>query len=187
MRDRVILDLCGGSGAWAEPYRAAGYEVVIVTLPRFDVRTFQIPGVPVHGILAAPPCTEFAASGARWWARKDPQLLLDALAVVDACLNLIAECQPAFWALENPHGRLRRLRPQLGNATLKFNPCDYGDPYTKLTYVWGKFNVPTKRPVPITHQRGSSPIHRMSPSVDRAARRAVTPQGFAQAFFEANP
>ena len=31
---------------------------------------------PVHGILAAPPCTHFAVSGARWWKRKGPDALL---------------------------------------------------------------------------------------------------------------
>jgi len=63
--DRLILDLCGGTGSWSNPYTNAGYEVIVVTLPDDDVRTFELPEKEVHGIFAAPPCTEFASSGAR--------------------------------------------------------------------------------------------------------------------------
>ena len=35
--DKIILDLCGGTGAWSEPYREAGYDVRVITLPDFDV------------------------------------------------------------------------------------------------------------------------------------------------------
>lgn len=53
----LILDLCGGTGAWSAPYREAGYRVeVIDILTGRDVRLLQrIRGV--HGILAAPVCT----------------------------------------------------------------------------------------------------------------------------------
>ena len=34
----VILDLCGGTGSWSAPYREAGYDVRVVTLPDMDVR-----------------------------------------------------------------------------------------------------------------------------------------------------
>lgn len=55
----VILDLCGGSGSWSRPYVEAGYDVRLVTLPEYDVLTYT-PPENVHGILAAPPCTEFS-------------------------------------------------------------------------------------------------------------------------------
>jgi hypothetical protein len=29
-KHRIILDLCGGSGAWSKPYREAGYDVRII-------------------------------------------------------------------------------------------------------------------------------------------------------------
>ena len=35
---KIILDLCGGTGAWSDPYRENGYTVMNVTLPSFDVR-----------------------------------------------------------------------------------------------------------------------------------------------------
>lgn len=99
---RIILDLCGGTGAWSAPYRAAGYDVRLVTLPQQDVRTYRAPYVGVWGILAAPPCTEFAGSGARWWATKDPALLAEALEIFGACWRLIQTVRPVWWALENP-------------------------------------------------------------------------------------
>jgi hypothetical protein len=65
-----------------------------------------------------------------------------------------------------------------------FDPADYGDPYTKRTCLWGRFNAPYKTPVAATE---GSKMHRMAPSPERAAKRSETPAGFARAFFEANP
>ena len=50
---KIILDLCGGTGAWSKPYRDAGYDVRVITLPDHDVLTY-IPPENVYGILAAP-------------------------------------------------------------------------------------------------------------------------------------
>ena len=53
-KDKIILDLCGGTGSWSKPYRDAGYDVRVITLPDNDVRTYE-PPENVYGILAAPP------------------------------------------------------------------------------------------------------------------------------------
>ena len=154
--NKVILDLCGGTGSWSEPYRRAGYNVLVVTLPDIDVRKFaRIYTGGAYGILAAPPCTEFAVSGARWWRDKPPELLSEALEVFDACLGLIQRLNPTFWALENPVGRLKRLRfEQLGEPQLTFHPCDYGDPWTKKTLLWGDFAPPRLTRVPPARLEG---------------------------------
>ena len=34
---KIILDLCGGTGSWSAPYKQAGYDVRLVTLPDNDV------------------------------------------------------------------------------------------------------------------------------------------------------
>lgn len=34
---KIILDLCGGTGSWSKPYRDAGYDVKIITLPHYDL------------------------------------------------------------------------------------------------------------------------------------------------------
>ena len=180
--DKIILDLCGGTGAWSKPYVEAGYDVRNITLPDYDVRTYE-PPENVYGILAAPPCTDFASSGARWWVEKDGNkalLIPNGLDIVIACLRIIEQCQPSFWAVENPIGRLVHY---LGKPKLYFDPCDYGDPYTKRTCLWGVFNVPKKNPV---KPLGKNPIHYMAPSPNRQELRSITPDGFARAFFEVN-
>lgn len=188
---KVILDLCGGTGAWSKPYKDSGYDVRNITLPQYDVRLFKKPKEGVYGILAAPPCTHFAGSGARWWKSKGVEALIEGLAIVDACLRIIVISQPKFWALENPVGRLVHY---LGKPKLYFNPCDYGDPYTKKTCLWGNFNIPKKNyvePVFITLNSGKrmSEIEYHSwklPKEERTRVRSITPSGFAKAFYEAN-
>lgn len=176
----IILDLCGGTGAWSKPYTEAGYDVRIITLPDHDVRLLTLPKKDVYGVLAAPPCTHLAVSGARWWKEKGDMALLEALSIVDACLRIIYATGPTFWALENPVGRLVHY---LGPPRMYFDPCDYGDPWTKKTALWGEFNIPAKNPVEPVE---GSKIHLMPPSPDRAALRSITSPGFANAFFEAN-
>lgn len=181
IRERVVLDLCGGFGSWSDPYADAGYDVRIIDVrDGQDVRLFE-PIDSVWGILAAPPCTDLAGSGARWWAEKGEQALLDALAIADACIRIITVHKPRWWALENPVGRLRTY---YGEPRLIFDPCDYGDPYTKKTLVWGMFSIPETNPVEPTE---GSKMHLMPPSDDRAMLRSITPPGFSKAFFEANP
>lgn len=196
-RDKIILDLCGGTGAWSKPYKDAGYDVRVVTIPEYDVRLFPSttsdePRYPRHfidiksiigdvqGVLAAPPCTVFAGSGATW-VRSDDDILMG-LSVVDACLRIVYATKPAWWVMENPVGKLRKW---IGAPVMTFHPCDYGDPYRKRTLLWGDFNTDLKKTpvIPVI----PSPIHMLPPSEDRAMLRSITPPGFAIAFFEANP
>jgi hypothetical protein len=106
---KIILDLCGGTGAWSRPYKEAGYDVRLITLPDNDVLTYE-PPKNVYGILAAPPCTEFslAKNGS-----PTPRNLKSGLEIVRACLKIIWQCQLQhklkFWAMENPVGLLRQF------------------------------------------------------------------------------
>ena len=180
--DKIILDLCGGSGAWSKPYKDAGYNVRVIDFPQ-DVRLYTIRSEVVYGILAAPPCTHFAGSGARWWKDKGKSAVIEGLSVVDACMRIIMLLNPIFWCLENPVGRLNNY---IGKPECYFHPHYYGDPYTKKTALWGRFIFPKR-----THYFNKSEIddriHKMPPSKDRAKLRSITPAGFAKAFFEANP
>jgi len=180
---KIILDLCGGTGAWSRPYAEAGYDVRIIdTMYGLDVRLYH-PPKKVHGILAAPPCTHLAGSGARWWEGKGDRALIEALSTVDACLRIVMVSKPKWWALENPVGRLVHY---LGPPRMYFHPYEFGDPWSKKTAVWGDFNIPKKNPVdPVPMER--NPIWKMAPSPLRPLRRSITPRGFARAFFEANP
>jgi len=173
-KDKIILDLCGGTGSWSKPYKDAGYDVKVITPPEYDVtkvefnrlgmefqrcdldngETLTVLYQDIFGILAAPPCTMFSI------ARNDktaltPRDLRGGMNIVNACLRIIHECLYfehkiskqglQFWALENPYsGYLKRF---LGKPSLVFNPYEYGDPYTKKTAIWGEFKELKKSPV----------------------------------------
>jgi len=86
---------------------------------------------------------------------------------------------------ENPVSRINRLVPELAEyGPWYFQPCDFGDPYTKRTGLWGEFNTDMlKNPVePVL----GSKMHKIPPGPNRANERSKTPPGFANAFFHAN-
>ena len=195
--NKIILDLCGDTASWSKPYKDAGYNVKLITLPDHDVLIYK-PPKNVYGILAAPPCTMFSLARTR---AKKPRDLQEGMKTVIACLQIIWECRYnpeyikdgalKFWALENPVGFLRQF---LGHPAMTFNPCDFGEPYTKKTDLWGYFNFPKKRKVKMTKKQiaDCKINNRKLPSISditgskQADRRAITPPGFAKAFFEAN-
>ena len=159
-REKIILDLCGGTEAFSKPYRDNGYDVRVITLPGNDVRLYM-PPENVYGILSAPPCTHLAGSGARWWKDKGEEALFEALATVDACMRIILLSKPKMY----------------------FQPYDYGDTYSKKTALWGEFNEPKKNPVIPTEK---DKIWKLPPSENRAELRSITSEKFAQAFYEEN-
>lgn len=209
--EKIILDLCGGTGAWSKPYSDNGYDVRLVTLPDNDVRTYN-PPENVYGILAAPPCTHFSIARNDKTA-KEPRDLRRGMELVRACLRIIWECryepirkkdnQLTFWALENPKGYLIDF---LGKPIYEFNPYDFGDPYTKKTCLWGNFNFPKKNPIePEKHGNSEQTFvkevehfyhmkkhqipegyQKKTGYTKRKIVRSITPEGFAEAFYEAN-
>ena len=174
-----ILDLCGGSGAWSRPYADAGYDVSVIDPlhDSGDVRLLQAQQGHVHGILAAPPCTVWSYARNRYPPTAAEQLA--SLSVIDACLRIIAVQKPRWWALENPRNKLRKF---LGPARLEFYQWEYGDAGHKPTCIWGEFTVPQKSPRPRT-----KPSTCRTKQENASPHDAVTPAGFAQAFFAVNP
>lgn len=142
-----------------------------------DVRLFQRVMVPVHGILAAPPCTVMSYARNRYMPTEEE--VLASLSVTDACLRIIVAQRPTWWALENPRNKLRRY---LGPARLEFYHWEYGDAAHKPTCIWGDFAVPAKQPKPRT-----KPSTYRTKQENASPSDAITPQGFAQAFFAVNP
>ncbi len=183
---KIILDLCGGTGAWSDPYAKAGYDVRNITLPDYDILDEETIRLlceidKVYGILFATDCTCWANSGSRWfWQRITAEIWEGIKIFIKGYRIIMAHPEAKFWAIENPVGKLRDL---LGDPQIIFNPCDYGDPYTKKTLLWGQFCAPIKKPV--SPLEGSK-MHKYPPSEKRKILRAITPPGFAQAFFEAN-
>ena len=174
-----ILDLCGGSGAWSQPYREAGYDVEIVdpAVDGRDVRLLERLSGHVHGILAAPPCTVWSYARNRYQPTDAEKLA--SLSVVDACLRIIEAQKPRWWALENPRNKLRRY---LGPARLEFYQWEYGDAGHKPTCIWGEFVAPMKQAKP----RKTVSTYR-SQYENARPEDAITPPGFAAAFFMVNP
>ena len=212
-KDKIILDLAGGTGSWSKPYKDNGYDVRLITLPDYDVRTYE-PPENVYGILAAPPCTMFSL--ARTKAKK-PRDLKEGMECVRACLNIIWFCMEIkqktgkkilplkFWALENPYRGF--LKSFLGKPSFIFDPWEFGDVYKKRTALWGNFNEPIKKFSDINqvltqqqqqHKTNSQPLPKFDylkskeihpekfGELDRQTRRAITPAGFAKAFYEKN-
>jgi hypothetical protein len=193
---KTILSLFDYTGNWSQPYLDAGYDVIRVDIKHGqNVYLLDIDDLPtIHGILAAPPCTDFSIAGARWWAEKDAAgQTFESLALIYKTLAIIwalkARDDVAWWVLENPVGRLNSLVPQLVNfGPYYFQPCDYGDPYTKKTGLWGEFIFPDPLFVGslAVEPTDGSKMWRLPPSDDRAELRSATPKGFARAFFEVN-
>lgn len=202
--NKIILDLCGGSGSWSRPWKQAGYDVRVITLPEYDVRLYEPPD-EVYGILAAPPCTEFSVLNCIAAPRERNEE--SGMEIVNACLSIIRKCKCQWWAMENPVGHLRKY---MGSPTLTFQPWEYGDPWTKHTDIWGEFNAPIKKyarweDVPdklnlyirpnrnkpnfaYLHKSAQKDIPQLlwaSPATD-ADFRAITPPAFAEAFYYAN-
>lgn len=195
-----ILSLCDYTGVWSAPYREAGYKVLQIDLKHGeDARLW--PSRPsekhrtpnefedireyigkVRGVLAAPVCTVFAGSGARW-PRSDAEIR-EGLALVDACVRLDWVLKPDFFALENPVGKLTKW---LGPCLYSFQPYEFGDPYTKRTCLYGRFNTNLKKHnVPAVE--GSRMWSRYGGRSEYTKQqRSITPSGFARAFYEANP
>lgn len=171
----LILDLCGGSGAWSRPYLEAGYDVRTIDLPT-DVRLMKyLPNI--HGVLAAPPCTRFSYARNRYPAGETE--LRDALSIVDACIRIATVSKPVWWALENP---LNLLRHYLGKPAWAFRQYEYGDVGDKPTGLWGNFRPPMKMVA-----RKTKPSTWKTSTPNACAMDAITPPGFARAFFLANP
>lgn len=212
-KDKIILDLCGGTGAWSHPYKERGYTVFNITLPDYDVNLahlderqpekyfifsglneFAVTIENIYGIFAAPPCTMFSL--ARTTA-KTPRDLDKAMDTVKSCMYIIWECRLrtklAFWAMENPKGLLRQF---MGKPAFEFDASEFSEDYNKHTDIWGYFNTPNKicdyKRYPSTDKNT-----RKLPDIPKeyvrdpnmstvAIKRSITPAGFAGAFFAAN-
>lgn len=156
-------------------------------------------GVECVGLLLAPPCTDFASSGARHFAAKDDDgRTEESIRIVRDCLALVDLLAPDWWCLENPKGRIARLVPELGKWLMHFDPADYAglaeDPdresYSKDTYLYGEFSTNLRKsPRDIVWyydskgNRGSWQWKHLGGKSERTKElRSMTPTGFSRAF-----
>lgn len=191
----IVLALFNKTPNALIPWRDAGYRCVAVDIqhaPGVNI----IDGIEYHGAdvldwlpprgqykfgMAFPPCTDMAVSGARWLKDKGPYALASSLKLVRKGVDIL-EWAEARYFVENP---VSTLATYWRKPDYTFDPCDYGDPYTKKTCIWAGngFVMPEKSPViPVL----GSKMHLMPPSADRANLRSETPMGFCNAVYEAN-
>jgi hypothetical protein len=132
-------------------------------------------------LIAFPPCTHLAVSGARWFAEKRAAgLQQDAAAFFMAFVH----APVARIAIENPVGV---MSTQYRKPDQVIQPYQFGHPETKATCLWLK-NLPRLRPTHNVREdmaalpvRERNRIHYLPPSADRAALRSKTYAGIAQA------
>lgn len=201
---KTLLSLFDYTGNWARPFAEGGWNVILWDIKHtcdlystfkdindacadyFYEHIFDNYGT-VDGILAALPCTDFAISGARWFKEKDTNgSTQKSIELAYQTLRIIDLCMPDFWALEQPVSRLHNLVPEMGKPIMYFNPCDFGDPYTKKTALYGNFNTNLKFNK-VEPTEGSKMHSKYGGKSARTKEmRSITPMGFARAFYEAN-
>ena len=203
---KIILHLCADIGSDSRYYQLDNnYEVIKIGV-EIGVENYT-PPKNVYGVIANPVCTEFSNIQGRPDDKKDYE---KGMFLVNHCLRIIEECKPTFWVIENPaKGDLHKF---IGKPILKYQPWQYGSPWTKETALWGEFNVPKKifdkwedvpkneklyiRPtrkkpsLAILHKSSKELIPEMEWAKhlinDDMSIRSWCSQGFAKALYEAN-
>lgn len=146
-----VLDLFCGLGGWGLAFQERGHEVVGVDFdPRFEpeicadvlalnpleLGTFDV-------VCASPPCETFSmlTVGRNWHmdSRPKTERAWTALMLVYRTVHLIDFLQPAFFVLENPRAKLRKLPPLQRYTRRTVTYCQYGAPWMKPTDLWGGF------------------------------------------------
>ena len=122
-------------------------------------------------IVAHPPCTYLAVSGARWFAER-PEKQLEALSFVRYLMNLPVD----KIAIENP---VSVISTKIRKPDQIIQPWQFGHGETKATCLWLK-GLPKLRPTEIVEGREKR-IHNLPPSQDRWKERSRTFAGIAEA------
>jgi len=178
-----ILVACEYSGIVRDAFRAKGHNAISCDLLPTDTpdKRYHITGdcLPLLGqgfdmLIAFPPCTHLACSGARWF--KDKQLeQQEAIAFVQALMSAPID----KIAIENPIGV---LSTNIRKPDQIIQPWMFGHGETKATCLWLK-GLPLLVPTDIVDGREPR-VHRLPPSKDRWKLRSTTYQGIADAMSE---
>jgi len=120
-------------------------------------------------MIAHPPCTHLAVSGARWFKDKkeEQRQALD-------FVRLLLDSPVEKIALENP---VSVISSHIRKPDQIIQPWQFGHGETKKTCLWLK-NLPPLKATKIVEGRENR-IHRMPPSTDRWKLRSMTYQGIA--------
>ena len=177
-----VLVACEFSGTVRRAFRSRGHDAWSCDLlPAEDESEFHIDG-PVERVLgdgwdlmiAHPPCTHLAVSGARWFKEKVSEQT-DALAFV----RLLMAAPIARKAIENP---ISIISSRVRKPDQIVQPWQFGHGETKATCLWLD-GLPLLKPTSIVDGRANR-IHRMPPGPDRWKERSRTFEGIANAMAE---
>jgi hypothetical protein len=174
-----VLVLCEFSGVVRDAFAALGHAAVSC-----DLLPSEAPGHHIQAdcrtltgwetwdlVIAHPPCTHLAVSGARWFHLKQ-QEQAEALDFVRWILALPV---PRI-ALENP---VSIISSRIRKPDQVIQPWQFGHGETKGTCLWLK-GLPKLQPTNIVEGREAR-VHKMPPSADRWKLRSVTYKGIADA------
>lgn len=179
-----VLVACEYSGRVREAFRRLGHDATSCDLlPSEDNSPHHYQGdvfdIISHGfdlMIAHPPCTDLAVSGARHFAEKiadgrQQRALRFVQMLMDAPIGQIA--------IENP---ISVISSKIRKPDQIIQPWQFGHGETKATCLWLK-NLPKLTPTNIVEGREAK-VHRMPPSPDRWKERSRTYQGIADAMAE---
>lgn len=173
-----VLVACEFSGAVREAFRARGHDAWSC-----DLLPTEVPGQHIVGdvlevlgdgwdlMVAHPPCTHLAVSGARWWKDK-AQEQADALEFVRALMAAPID----RIALENP---ISKISSAIRKPDQIVQPWEFGHGETKATCLWLK-GLPKLRPTDVVEGREPK-VHHMAPGPNRWRERSRTYAGIAKA------
>lgn len=177
-----VLVACEYSATVRDAFRARGFDAWSCDLlPTEGDTRWHIQGDALEVVcgqawellIAHPPCTDLAVSGARHFAAKiadgRQQRALDFVrSLLDAPVPRIA--------LENP---VSVISSKIRKPDQTIQPWQFGHGETKATCLWLK-NLPKLKPTNIVDGREAR-VHRMPPSPDRWKERSRTYRGIADA------
>ena len=127
-------------------------------------------------MIAHPPCTHLAVSGARYFAKKQSEQA----AALDFVRRLLEAPIPRI-ALENP---VSVISSRIRKPDQIIQPWQFGHEETKTTCLWLK-NLPLLTPTKVmgVRDRNLTPSgqNKLGPSPDRWKKRSITYRGIADA------
>ena len=176
-----VLVACEYSGIVRDAFLARGHNAMSCDLlqterpgPHYLGDVMDIIDEGWDLMIAHPPCTHLAVSGARWFKdKRDEQE--QALQFVRKLL----EAHIPRVALENP---ISIISSHIRKPDQIIQPWQFGHGETKATCLWLK-NLPKLMPTNIVEGREAR-IHKMPPSPDRWKERSRTYEGIAAAMAE---
>jgi site-specific DNA-cytosine methylase len=182
-----VLVACEFSGVVREAFKRAGHDAVSA-----DLLDTEIPGNHFVGdvrqlfelvksgndhfdlMIAHPPCTHLAVSGARWFKDKAVEQA-QALVFVSDLMNAPI---PRI-CIENP---ISIISSRIRKPDQIIQPWQFGHGETKATCLWLK-GLPKLVPTNIVEGREAR-VHRMPPGPDRWKERSRTFEGVGRAMAE---